>query len=130
MYRTHTCGELRLADVQKEVTLCGWIQKVRHLGGMIFIDLRDRYGITQLAFNHEQRPALCEQVEKMGREWVIQATGKVIERYSKNPNIPTGEIEIDVEKVVVLNESITPPFISRFILVVPTSTRVASAVPS
>ncbi|MBP5205512.1 MAG: aspartate--tRNA ligase, partial [Bacteroidales bacterium] len=87
MYRTHTCGELRLADVQKEVTLCGWIQKVRHLGGMIFIDLRDRYGITQLAFNHEQRPALCEQVEKMGREWVIQATGKVIERYSKNNNI-------------------------------------------
>ena len=77
MYRTHTCGELRLADVQKEVTLCGWIQKIRHLGGMIFIDLRDRYGITQLAFNHEQKPELCEQVERMGREWVIQATSNV-----------------------------------------------------
>ncbi len=110
MYRTHTCGELTLAHVQQTVTLCGWIQKIRHLGGMIFIDLRDRYGITQLAFNHEERPKLCEQVEKMGREWVIQVTGTVIERYSKNKNMPTGDIEINVEKVTLLNQSATPPF--------------------
>ncbi|MBR3572951.1 MAG: aspartate--tRNA ligase [Bacteroidales bacterium] len=110
MLRTHNCGELTIANVSQTVTLCGWIQKVRHLGGMIFIDLRDRYGITQLAFNHEQRPELCEKVEKMGREWVIQATGAVIERYSKNKNIPTGDIEIDVTEVNVLNESAVPPF--------------------
>ena len=110
MLRTHTCGELTIANVQQEVTLCGWIQKIRHLGGMIFIDLRDRYGITQLAFNHETKPELCEKVEKMGREWVIRITGTVIERYSKNKNIPTGDIEIDVQDVEVLNESIVPPF--------------------
>ncbi|MBO7446423.1 MAG: aspartate--tRNA ligase [Bacteroidales bacterium] len=110
MYRTHTCGELNAANIQQTVTLCGWIQKIRHLGGMIFIDLRDRYGITQLAFNHETRPELCAQAEEMGREWVIQVTGQVIERYSKNKNIPTGDIEIDVEALKVLNKSLVPPF--------------------
>ncbi|MBO4489712.1 MAG: aspartate--tRNA ligase [Bacteroidales bacterium] len=110
MYRTHTCGELNIAHVQQTVTLCGWIQKIRHLGGMIFIDLRDRYGITQLAFNHETRPELCAQAEEMGREWVIQVTGQVIERYSKNKNIPTGDIEIDVASLKVLNRSLVPPF--------------------
>ncbi len=110
MYRTHTCGELNAANIQQTVTLCGWIQKIRHLGGMIFIDLRDRYGITQLAFNHETRPELCAQAEAMGREWVIQVTGQVIERYSKNKNIPTGDIEIEVETLKVLNKSLVPPF--------------------
>jgi len=110
MLRTHTCGELNIANVHQTVTLCGWIQKIRHLGGMIFIDLRDRYGITQLAFNHETNADLCEQVEKMGREWVIRATGNVIERYNKNKNIPTGDIEIEVSNIEVLNESLVPPF--------------------
>jgi aspartyl-tRNA synthetase len=110
MYRTHTCGELTLENIQQTVTLSGWIQKIRHLGGMIFIDLRDRYGITQLAFNHEERPELCERAEQMGREWVIQVTGKVIERYSKNKNIPTGDIEIEVHELNVLNAAEVPPF--------------------
>ena len=110
MYRTHTCGELTLENIQQTVTLSGWIQKIRHLGGMIFIDLRDRYGITQLAFNHEERPELCERAEKLGREWVIQVTGKVIERYSKNKNIPTGDIEIEVHELNVLNAAEVPPF--------------------
>ena len=110
MYRTHTCGELTLENIQQTVTLSGWIQKIRHLGGMIFIDLRDRYGITQLAFNHEERPELCERAEQLGREWVIQVTGKVIERYSKNKNIPTGDIEIEVHELNVLNAAEFPPF--------------------
>lgn len=110
MLRTHTCGELTIANVHQTVTLCGWIQKIRHLGGMIFIDLRDRYGITQLTFNHETNSDLCTQVEKMGREWVIRATGNVIERYNKNKNIPTGDIEIEVSNIEVLNESLVPPF--------------------
>ncbi len=110
MYRTHTCGELTLENIQQTVTLSGWIQKIRHLGGMIFIDLRDRYGITQLAFNHEERPALCERAEQLGREWVIQVTGMVIERYSKNKNIPTGDIEIEVHELNVLNAAEVPPF--------------------
>lgn len=110
MYRTHTCGELNAQYVNERVTLCGWIQKIRKLGGMTFIDLRDRYGITQLAFNAEQNPDLCKQIEPFGREWVIQVTGLVTERYSKNKNIPTGDIEILVEKINVLNESLTPPF--------------------
>ncbi len=110
MYRTHTCGELTLDNIQQTVTLSGWIQKIRHLGGMIFIDLRDRYGITQLAFNHEERPELCERAEQLGREWVIQVTGKVIERYSKNKNIPTGDIEIEVHELNVLNAAEVPPF--------------------
>ncbi|MEG2070368.1 MAG: aspartate--tRNA ligase [Bacteroidales bacterium] len=110
MLRTHTCGELNAAHVNQTVTLCGWIQKMRKLGGMIFIDLRDRYGITQLAFNHETNTALCQQVEKFGREWVIKVVGTVTERYSKNKNISTGDIEIMVEQVEVLNESKVPPF--------------------
>ncbi len=110
MLRTHTCGELNATNINQTVTLCGWIQKVRKLGGMIFIDLRDRYGITQLAFNNETNAALCQQVEKFGREWVIRVTGTVAERYSKNKNIPTGDIEIIATEVEVLNESITPPF--------------------
>ena len=110
MYRTHTCGELTLENIQQTVTLSGWIQKIRHLGGMIFIDLRDRYGITQLAFNHEERLELCERAEQLGREWVIQVTGKVIERYSKNKNIPTGDIEIEVHELNVLNAAEVPPF--------------------
>ncbi|MDG1859097.1 MAG: OB-fold nucleic acid binding domain-containing protein, partial [Emcibacteraceae bacterium] len=93
MFRTHTCGELRQTDINKEVTLSGWVQKSRDLGGMTFVDLRDRYGITQLAFNLDDKPELTDVASKLGREFVIQALGKVIERSSKNKNIPTGEIE-------------------------------------
>lgn len=110
MYRTHTCGELRTGDAGKEVTLCGWIQTSRDLGGMTFIDLRDRYGITQLVFNMETSPGLCEQARKLGREFVIQVTGKVRERSNKNLRIPTGEIEIEAARFVVLNPSELPPF--------------------
>ena len=110
MYRTHTCGELTLKNVGQEVTLCGWLQRSRDLGGMTFIDLRDRYGLTQLAFNMETNAALCEQARKLGREYVLQVTGTVIERASKNNKIPTGEIEIEVRTLSVLNESKTPPF--------------------
>ncbi|HHX32082.1 MAG TPA: aspartate--tRNA ligase [Bacteroidales bacterium] len=110
MYRTNTCGELRLADVNKEVTLAGWVSKIRRMGGMTFIDLRDRYGITQLSFNQEVNHNLCEQANKLGREWVIQATGSVMERSSKNSNIPTGDIEIIASELNVLNSSKTPPF--------------------
>ena len=110
MYRTHTCGELALKDAGQRVTLAGWVQRSRDLGGMTFVDLRDRYGITQLAFNMETNAALCEQARKLGREYVVQATGTVIERSSKNAKMPTGEIEIAVEGLAVLNESKTPPF--------------------
>ena len=110
MYRTNTCGELNIKNVGQQVTLCGWMQRSRDLGGMTFIDLRDRYGITQLAFNMETNAELCEKARKLGREFVIQATGTVIERASKNTKIPTGEIEIDVKELVVLTESKTPPF--------------------
>ncbi len=110
MHRTHTCGELRITDINTTVTLSGWLQKSRDLGGMTFIDLRDRYGITQLAFNMETNAALCEQARKCGREFVLKVTGKVIERSSKNANIPTGEIEIEVTEFEILNESQTPPF--------------------
>ena len=110
MHRTHTCGELRISDINTNVTLSGWLQKSRDLGGMTFIDLRDRYGITQLAFNMETNAALCEQARKCGREFVLKVTGKVIERSSKNANIPTGEIEIEVTEFEILNESQTPPF--------------------
>ena len=110
MHRTHTCGELRITDINKTVTLSGWLQKSRDLGGMTFIDLRDRYGITQLAFNMEANAAICEKARKCGREFVLKVTGKVIERSSKNANIPTGEIEIEVADFEVLNESQTPPF--------------------
>ena len=110
MHRTHTCGELRISDINTTVTLSGWLQKSRDLGGMTFIDLRDRYGITQLAFNMETNAALCEQARKCGREFVLKITGKVIERSSKNLNILTGEIEIEVTEFEILNESQTPPF--------------------
>jgi aspartyl-tRNA synthetase len=110
MYRTNTCGELTLENVGKKVLLCGWVQKSRDLGGMTFIDLRDRYGITQLAFNMETNAELCEQARMLGREYVIQIEGIVAERYSKNKNIITGDIEILVEKITVLNESKLPPF--------------------
>jgi aspartyl-tRNA synthetase, bacterial type len=110
MYRNSTCGKLRLADVNKEVTLAGWVSKIRKMGGMTFIDLRDRYGITQLSFNQEVNSVLCEQANKLGREWVIQVTGTVKERTSKNPHIPTGDIEIITSKLTVLNPSKTPPF--------------------
>jgi aspartyl-tRNA synthetase len=110
MLRTCTCGELTIDDVNQKVTLCGWVQKNRKLGGMLFIDLRDRYGITQLVFNNELNTALCETAEHFGREWVVQASGTVAERYNKNKNIPTGEIEIIVDEVKVLNRSEVPPF--------------------
>ncbi len=110
MYRSHTCGELRPSHIGQKVTLSGWLQKSRDLGGMTFIDLRDRYGITQLAFNMDEDAEVCEQARKLGREFVLQIEGEVIERSSKNKNIPTGEIEIKVSKINVLNESKTPPF--------------------
>ncbi len=110
MFRTHTCGELRLSNINDTVTLAGWIQKIRNLGGMTFIDLRDRYGITQLAFNTEENEALAEKAANLGREFVLQITGKVIERSSKNKNIPTGEIEIAVTEIHILNAAKTPPF--------------------
>ncbi len=110
MYRTHNCGELRIADVNKLVTLAGWVQRSRKMGGMTFIDLRDRYGITQLVFNEEVDADLCEEANKLGREYVIQVTGIVNERFNKNKNIPTGDIEIIVNKLNVLNAAMTPPF--------------------
>ena len=110
MYRTNTCGELRLANVGQSVTLAGWVQRTRKMGGMTFVDLRDRYGITQLVFNEETNADLCVQANKLGREYVIQVTGEVNERYSKNPNMPTGDIEIAVNNLIVLNASQTPPF--------------------
>ena len=110
MYRTHTCGELRLTDNGKKVTLSGWIQRSRDLGGMTFIDLRDRYGITQLVFNMETDAALCYEARKLGREFVIMAEGEVAERSNKNPKMPTGDIEIRVSRLQVLNTSATPPF--------------------
>ena len=110
MYRNSTCGELRLADANREVTLAGWVSKIRKMGGMTFIDLRDRYGITQLSFNQEVNHDLCEQANRLGREWVIQVTGTVKERSSKNTHIPTGEIEINTSELTLLNASKTPPF--------------------
>jgi aspartyl-tRNA synthetase len=110
MYRTHDCGELRATDVGKVVTLSGWVQRSRDLGGMTFIDLRDRYGITQLAFNMDIQSDLCLEARKLGREFVIQVTGKVVERFSKNLQLPTGEIEVLADSVTVLNASKTPPF--------------------
>jgi aspartyl-tRNA synthetase len=110
MLRTHNCGELNISDTGKVVTLCGWVQKSRDLGGMTFVDLRDRYGITQLAFNLDTNADLCMAARKLGREFVIKATGVVKERESKNLKMTTGEIEIIVDELVVLNEAITPPF--------------------
>ena len=110
MYRTKTNGELRLANVGEVVTLAGWVQRTRKMGGMTFVDLRDRYGITQIVFNNEVDADLCEQANHLGREYVIQVVGTVAERSSKNANIPTGDIEIIASKLNVLSESITPPF--------------------
>ena len=110
MYRTHTCGALRNEHIDTAVTLSGWVQRSRDLGGMTFVDLRDRYGITQLVFNMETDAKLCETARKLGREFVIQIEGAVIERSSKNKNIPTGDIEIEVSKLSILNEAKTPPF--------------------
>ena len=110
MYRSQTCGQLRTVNIGEKVTLAGWVQKSRDLGGMTFVDLRDRYGITQLAFNMEENKDLCEKARKLGREFVIQIEGEVIERASKNMNIPTGEVEIKVSKLDILNASKTPPF--------------------
>ena len=110
MLRTHHCGDLRHSNIGEEVTLSGWIQKTRDLGGMTFVDLRDRYGITQLAFNMDTDSDLCLQARKLGREFVVQVVGKVIERSSKNKNISTGDIEIEVQQLNVLNSAKTPPF--------------------
>ncbi len=110
MYRSHNCGELRIDNIDQSVTLSGWVQNSRDLGGLTFVDLRDRYGITQLVFNMDENPELTEKARKLGREFVIRATGIVKERSSKNPKRPTGEIEIDVKTLEVLNPSKTPPF--------------------
>lgn len=110
MYRTHTCGELRLENVGREVTLAGWVQRSRKLGGMTFIDLRDRYGITQLVVEADADTDLVDTATSLGREYVIQAIGEVVERQSKNPKMPTGDIEIRLSKINVLNKSVTPPF--------------------
>ena len=110
MYRTHTCGELRIENVGQKVTLAGWVQRSRKLGGMTFIDLRDRYGITQLVLEADADAALVETATSLGREYVIQATGEVVERQSKNAKMDTGDIEIRLEAINVLNKSVTPPF--------------------
>ncbi len=110
MYRTKNCGELRILNSGEKVTLAGWVQKTRKMGGMTFVDIRDRYGVTQLVFNQEINAELCEKANKLGREFVIQVTGLVSERSSKNAHINTGDIEILVDKLVILNEAITPPF--------------------
>ncbi|MGG6544123.1 UNVERIFIED_CONTAM: aspartate--tRNA ligase [Prevotella sp. 15_C9] len=110
MYRTKTCGELRLADSGKEVVLAGWVQRTRKMGGMTFVDLRDRYGITQLVFNEAENKELCDESNKLGREYCIQIKGVVNERQSKNTKIPTGDIEIIVRELNVLSPSLTPPF--------------------
>ena len=110
MYRTHNCGELRIENAGQTVSLAGWVQRNRDLGGLTFVDLRDRYGITQLSFNMEENEAICRQARELGREFVVQATGLVVERSSKNLNMPTGEIEIKVTELKVLNSAKTPPF--------------------
>ncbi len=110
MYRTHTCGELRIADAGKQTTLAGWVQRSRKMGGMTFVDIRDRYGITQIVFNSETDAALNDAAQKLGREYVIQVTGTVRERENKNKNLPTGDVEIIANTLTVLNESVTPPF--------------------
>ena len=110
MYRTHTCGELRIENAGQTVTLAGWVQKSRKLGGMTFVDLRDRYGITQLVVDASAEQELLETAASLGREWVIQVTGTVLERQSKNPKMPTGDIEIGISEIKVLNRANTPPF--------------------
>ena len=110
MYRSNTCGELRLSDAGKVVTLAGWVQRARKMGGMTFVDMRDRYGVTQVVFNNESDATLCEAANHLGREYVIQVTGEVAERSSKNANLPTGDIEIIASELKVLNKSEVPPF--------------------
>ena len=110
MYRTHTCGELRIENKGQKVTLAGWVQKARKLGGMTFIDLRDRYGVTQLVVEADASAALVDTATSLGREFVIQAVGEVVERQAKNPKMPTGDIEIRLSDITVLNKSVTPPF--------------------
>ncbi|ALO15301.1 Aspartate--tRNA ligase [Salinivirga cyanobacteriivorans] len=110
MYRTHTCGELRIENVGDEITLSGWVQKIRNLGGMTFIDLRDRYGITQLAFDENANPQMTAKAREVGREYVIQVKGNVIERHNKNKNLPTGDIEINCNDITILSKSDIPPF--------------------
>lgn len=110
MHRTHTCGELTLADLGKTVTLSGWVQKSRDLGGMTFIDVRDRYGITQLTFNADDDASLRASARELGREYVIKVTGEVIERSNKNAKISTGDIEIKVSNLEILNAAKLPPF--------------------
>ena len=110
MYRTNTCGELRIENVGQKVTLAGWVQGVHNLGALTFVDLRDRYGITQLAFNEDASDELKEKAGHLGREFVVQATGIVAERYSKNKKLATGDIEIIVEELNIISESQTPPF--------------------
>ena len=110
MYRTVNNGELRKNHIDQEVIMCGWVQKSRDLGGMTFVDLRDRYGITQLVFNMETNEDLCKVARSLGREYVIQVSGKVIERASINKDMQTGEVEVEVTKINILNKSKTPPF--------------------
>ena len=110
MYRTKTCGDLRVNNAGSEVTLAGWVQRSRKMGGMTFVDLRDRYGITQLVFNEASDKSLCDCANKLGREYCVQVKGRVCERESKNPNMPTGDIEVVVSELNVLSESLTPPF--------------------
>lgn len=110
MYRSHTCGQLRSSDIGNEVTLAGWVQRTRKMGGMTFLDLRDRYGITQIVFDSGDDAALCERANKLGREYVVQIKGKVLERASKNPAIPTGDIEVFATELNILNRSEVPPF--------------------
>ncbi len=110
MYRTHNCGELRIKDINKKIVLSGWVQKVRKLGGMTFVDLRDRYGITQLVFNDEVNAELSEKAQKLGREFVVKIEGTVAERSNKNPELPTGDIEITTESLEILSKSEVPPF--------------------
>ena len=110
MYRTHTCGELRLSNAGEKSTLSGWVQRTRKMGGMTFVDIRDRYGVTQLVFNNDTDGELCEKANKLGREFVIQVTGVVAERSNKNNNITTGDIEVLVSELLILNEAQTPPF--------------------
>ena len=110
MYRTNTCGELRLSDAGRRVTLAGWVQRTRKMGGMTFLDLRDRYGITQVVFENDNNSDLTEAANHMGREFVVQISGTVTERTAKNPNMPTGDIEIIADKLTVLNPSLVPPF--------------------
>ena len=111
MYRSHNCGELRESHINQKVTLSGWVHKTRDKGFVAWVDLRDRYGITQLIFDEDRTSSqILEQARSLGREFVVQINGEVIERASKNPNIPTGNIEVLVEEVIILNKSKTPPF--------------------